>query len=64
MKLITDNIYIHIYDITSNNVYKQSFIIFCQFNPPILLGYTLFDSCFSIFVITIVLHAAVCQLAK
>ena len=62
---LNDNIYIVIlYDITSNKVYKQSFIILYQFNPPILLGYTLFDSCFSIFVIAIVLHAAVCQLAK
>src|SRR6218665_2932092 len=32
-------IYIHIYDITSNNVYKQSFSILYQFNPPILLGF-------------------------
>ena len=28
------------------------------------VGYTLFDNCFSIFVIAIVLHAAVCQFAK
>jgi len=56
--------YIHIYDITSNNVYKQSCITLYQFNPSILLGYNLFDSCSSIFVITIVLHAVVCQLAK
>src|SRR6218665_1007852 len=56
--------YIHIYDITSNNVYKQSFTILLQFSSPISLGYTLFDSCFSIFIIAIVLHAAVCQLAK
>jgi len=53
-----------LYDIISYNAYKESIIILYQSNPPILLGYTLFDSCFSIFVILIVLHAAVCQLAK
>src|SRR6218665_2893002 len=36
---LNDNIYIYIFDITSNNVYKQSFIILYQFNAPILLGH-------------------------
>jgi len=44
---LNDNIYIHIYDVTSNNTYKQSFIILYQFNPPIrLLGYTLLTVAF------------------
>ena len=61
---LNDNIYIYIYDITSNNVYKETFMIVYKFNPLLLLGYPLLTVVFfSIFVIAIVLHAAVCQLA-
>src|SRR6218665_2192893 len=42
-------IYIYIYDITSNNVYKETFIIILKSNSLLLLGYPLLTVVFFLF---------------